>query len=293
MWSYFTKCCISGWNMTYSFCLPCFFEEQYSCLLSSLCLLVEGRLVVQSAHLPLSKSCEIKLHGVFKITGHGWGEVQGFTEVISFATVTASTGRLVLLVTSTTGLSLVWEITLTFHLLKTSQSVSMVRHVKFSFDPAIYRIAVMQITVIYDCFSFLNSYIHYFICFVWSHPVKLSFNCLSFLMSDVLLHPDPICYLHHDQNYAFSSLRFIFLVPHTCFLMLLCSLPPDLARSINFFSCLLEWVWCYKGVFVCRWNILRYARIPPSNSINNSFFFFFFLSTVHVVVTSWVVQLTC
>lgn len=57
--------------MTYSFCLPCFFEEQYSCLLSLLCLLVEGRLVVQSARLPLSKSCEIKLHGVFKITGHG------------------------------------------------------------------------------------------------------------------------------------------------------------------------------------------------------------------------------
>lgn len=96
----FTKCCISGWNMTYSFCLPCFFEEQYSCLLSLSCLLVEGKLVFQHTHFPPSKWCEIKLQGV--ITRHGWEEVQGFPEVISFATVTASTGRQVLLVTGMT-----------------------------------------------------------------------------------------------------------------------------------------------------------------------------------------------
>lgn len=69
------------------FFLPCLSEEQYSCLLSVLWLLVEGKLVVWCLDLPKSKLCEIYLHVLFEMTRHGK------REVISYAAVSASTGR--------------------------------------------------------------------------------------------------------------------------------------------------------------------------------------------------------
>lgn len=96
-----------------------------------------------------------------------------------------------------------------------------------------------------------NSYIHYSICFLCSHPVKLSFNCQSFFISVVLLHPGPSCHLHRDQNNAFSMIHF----PCTLYLFLNVALFTSCRFSteyFNFSTCLLGWVWCQKGVSVCR-----------------------------------------
>lgn len=74
--------------------------------------------------------------------------------------------------------------------------------------------------------------------------------------------------------------------------MLICSLPPDLARSINF---LVIWAGCgVIKVCLCAdetfWGMLEFL---PQIPLITTFFFFFFKSTVHIAVTSWVVQLTC